>query len=142
LNISTEDKFFDKTSAESCPEKGQSLKGIPRNHPVKSGTIPLERSQEPIGEISDRGHREQDSQSNPQITNNSPPVCPFSSNHFLPGDSSFAPDTDERGDEGNPQESNQNERELQERMSMLRTLRIDVRDREGPRPTQNKWERE
>jgi hypothetical protein len=44
LNVTAEEKFFDKTGCESCHQKGNRLDGILCNHRVKSRGIVLERS--------------------------------------------------------------------------------------------------
>jgi len=57
LNVTAEEKFFDKTGCESCHQKGNRLDGILCSHRVKSGGIVLERSQDCIREILDHCYR-------------------------------------------------------------------------------------
>jgi len=140
LNVTTEDKFFDKAGAEGEQQKGECLNRILRNHRPESGAIVLERSQDCIRQISDYRYRYQSGKSDAAITNDRLPATPFHPHQFLPRDPSAASDADKRNGETHPQESSENETELQEGPSMLCALRIDLRDRECSRPSQHKRE--
>jgi hypothetical protein len=139
LNVTAKYKFLDKTRGESQPQKGKRLNGILRNKRAESCAVVLERSQGRIRQIPDHCHHYETGKGDAEITSDRLPTTPFRPHQFLERDLSAATDADQCNGETYPQEGSQNETELQERSSMLRALRIDLSDREGSRPTQNKW---
>jgi hypothetical protein len=116
LYVSAEDKFFDKAGAERRQQKSECFNSILRNHRPESGAIVLQRSQYRIRQISDHCHHYEGGNGDARITSDHTPASPFHSHQFLPGDPSAASDAGKRNGETHPQESGQNETELQGRL--------------------------